>query len=120
MPRPEWYPSPRAVYPVEKYLITEVPGSGNSAEAAKTAAVNALAGYVSTQVESALQTAYSAQQTSENGRAVSSKETIDVSRNINVGVAAKLYALKTTDAYYDKRTKSCTRVCSLTVQNHSR
>lgn len=104
VPRPAWYPSPRAVYPVEKYLVTEVPGSGNSAEAAKTAAVNTLAGYVSTKVESALQTAYSAQQTSENGH-IASKETTDVSRNINVGVAAKLYALETTDAYYDKSSK---------------
>lgn len=62
--------------------MTEVPSSGSSAEAAKTAAVNALALYVSTQVESALQTAYSAQQTSENGR-TTSKETTDISVTFN-------------------------------------
>lgn len=106
MPLPDWYPSPRKAYPLSTYLVTEVPGKGESAEEAKTAAVNTLGGYVSTQVESSLKTNYEAHQETKNGHTSFNKETSNISRGINIGVAVKLYALETTDAYYDKATKS--------------
>lgn len=106
MNKPDWYPAPRAVYSLAEYLVTEVPGSGNSEEQAKNAAVHSLASYVSTQVESKLQTQFTSEQQEENGRLTQNKQTTNVSKDITATTNVKLYALETTDAYYDKATKT--------------
>lgn len=105
-PKPDWYPEPTSVYSPNEYIVTRECESGKNAEAAKSAAIDALARYVSTQVQSSLKASQHSRQETSGGKTTAMKESYDIERDILTSTDVTLYALETTDAYYDKATKS--------------
>lgn len=102
---PDWIYNVHSVFSEEEYLATDLPGTGNSAENARTDAVGKLSQYINSQITSEITSEFSENQKIQNGKIKEQNNSSMISSYINIKSETNLYALETTSPYYDKNQK---------------